>query len=137
MADETAPGDSRTSKGFDEIQTRALKGWASEWDGGFNNIERVNFVANHRRMVAHVDRNDVERKAVSDALLESRTTRRFRAATRWTAIGVLVAGLQTGLILITRQSAAPPTIVVKLPGGQNVTVTPPSAASPTVGGTQP
>lgn len=137
MADELEPGSRRTSAVFDEIETRALRGWSKQWDGGFNDIERVNFVADHKRVVKHVDQAEADSRAAAVAVVDTRNTKRFRTATRWTAIAVLIAGFQTGLILITRSSPQPQTIVVKLPGGQNVTITPQPTVRPTpLGGTE-
>lgn len=94
----------------------------------------MNFAPTWRRVVKHIDTAD----AVDEAAIETRSSKLRKTATRWTAAAVLIAGLQTGLILLTRQPSTPPTIVVRLPGGSSVTVTPPATptAAPT-GGSQP
>lgn len=95
------------------------------WDGGFNDVEREAFVPNYRRMVTHMDAVDKAEKAAADAVPENLAKRRFNTTLRWTVIATLLVGAQVAVAAFTRSSnAAPQQIVVRLPSGQSVTVTP-------------
>lgn len=116
---------------FDEIEMRALRTWSKEWDSGFNNTERLSFVANHKLMVKHVENAERLKAAAAEAEAESLASRRFKTTMRYTAIALCIALLQLGVAFATRTSQ-PATIVVKLPSGQQVVVTP--APTPNTGG---
>lgn len=129
MGDETAT-PRRTSRDFDEIEQRALRSWIPVWDG-FAQSQRMTFAADWARVVRHVDVADTRATAAAKAESESLAAKRFKATLRWTAIAALVTAAQLAVAVVTH-SSTPPTVVVRLPSGQQVTVTPPAAPSPTV-----
>jgi hypothetical protein len=126
VGDEALPGPRRTSREFDEFEQRALRSWAVAWDG-FSSSERVSFVLDWRRVCAHVSASD----AAKTADLAAKANRRTRAIVRWAMIGTLatVAATAGGYIGLALHGSAPQTIVVRLPSGQQFTVTPPPLES--------
>lgn len=129
--DEAVPGTRRTSREFDEFEHRALRGWSHKWDGGFNDVEREAFIPNWRRVVAHVDAADaIARTAPTPQ--EGRLAKQAKQALRVALIGVFLVAVQIAVNAFDKQ-----TVVVTLPGGQSVTVTPPASTPSTGGSTEP
>jgi hypothetical protein len=131
--DETPYSGSRrgASDGFDEIETRAVK-TVTKWVDGLTPAERASFAEDHRMAVAHVVAHNKAVAAAPGIAAEKSRGDRFKKSMRYTAAGLGIALLQIGVSLWIH---APQTVIVKLPSGSQVVVTPAAAPTPTPGPT--
>lgn len=116
---------------------RALRSVAKVWDGEFDQLTRASFGRDWRRVVAHVDNHDAAVRAGREKAAESVATKRFKATMRYTGLGLGIALINVLVVLFTHE---PQTIIVRLPSGQQVVVTPAPTATPlptAIGGTRP